>query len=486
MIQLRKIDFPQELAHGRQDRRNFRVLPTGHLFESRDPLSAASETAPAKSAASKPSLLVVFLVVFIDLLGFGVVIPVLPRYGDFFAASREMLVVLMASFSAMQFLFAPLWGRVSDRIGRRPILLLGLAGSTLFYGLFGYAISLGADGTLLGMKAIGWMLIARTGAGIAGATIATAQAYIADVTGTQERSRGMAMIGAAFGLGFTFGPLLAAAFSSADPAAPPNPMVGYSASILSGVALLLAFCTLKESLHEESKPAPKRYLDPRTLLSSLRNPLHSRVLIGIFLTTFAFAQFEMTLALVTKELGMAERGNFLVFAYLGFTLMLCQGFLVRRFLPKLGERRMALSGATLLIVGLALAGWIGHYYIQATPAVTRSTADTVQQAGQEMIANPGVRMLLLVLPLSIMGFSAINPSLQGILSLTTQDSDQGEVLGLGQGLSALARIAGPAVGIMLCKPEHIYYPHISAAAFMGIALIAMLGIPQITRPTVKS
>ncbi len=429
--------------------------------------------------ASKPSQFVVFLVVFIDLLGFGIVIPVLPRYGEVFAAGRPMLILLMSSFSAMQFLFAPLWGRLSDRIGRRPVLLVGLLGSTVCYALFGFAVSLGAEGTLLGMKPILWMLIARTGAGIAGATIATAQAYIADCTGASQRGRGMALIGAAFGLGFTFGPLFAAAFSSADKHAPPNPMVGYAASILSGMALLLAVFTLKESLSPESKPAPRRFLDPRALAACWRSPVRFSALAGIFLTTFAFAQFETTLGLVTKALGMADRGNFLVFAYLGFTLMLCQGFLVRRLLPRVGERRMALWGSILLVLGLGLAGWVGHSYIGAMPSeVTRAEASTVAEAGQSMLSNPGVRMLLLVLPLSIMGYSAVTPSLQSILSLATDDSDQGEVLGVGQGLSALARIIGPAVGITLYHETHIYWPHLSAAAVMVLALGLLARMPR--------
>ncbi len=443
-----------------------------------------SDLPPSPAAASKPSQLVVFLVVFIDLLGFGIVIPVLLRYGEFFHASHLMLILLMSSFSAMQFLFAPLWGRLSDRIGRRPVLLVGLLGSTLFYALFGFAVSLGAEGSLLGMKPIVWMLIARTGAGIAGATIATAQAYIADCTGPSQRGRGMALIGAAFGLGFTFGPLLAAAFSSADKLAPPNPMVGYAAAILSGMALLLAVFTLKESLSAESNPAPRRFLDPRALAACWRSPLRSSALAGIFLTTFAFAQFETTLPAVTKALGVGERGNFLVFAYLGFTLMLCQGLLVRRLLPRVGERRMALAGGVLLVLGLGLAGWIGHYYIGAMPSVAaRAEVTTVAEAGQTMLSNPGVRMLLLVLPLTIMGFSAVTPSLQSILSLSTSDSDQGEVLGVGQGLSALARILGPAVGLALYAPTHIYWPHISAATVMVLALGILALMPKgVARP----
>ena len=156
----------------------------------------------------RAGLMIVFVTVFIDLLGFGIVLPLLPRYGKAFHADNMTLGLLMASFSAMQFLFAPIWGRLSDRVGRRPILILGLAGSTIFYTLFGYATSLGGDATWMGMGVIAWLFISRIGAGIAGATIPTAQAYIADVTGKRERGKGMALIGAAFGIGFTFGPLI--------------------------------------------------------------------------------------------------------------------------------------------------------------------------------------------------------------------------------------------------------------------------------------
>ena len=166
-----------------------------------------------------------FLVVFIDLLGFGIVLPLLPRFGDELlqgqlqlsdAVAGMLLGLLMSSFSAMQFLFSPVWGRISDRIGRRPVLMIGLAGSTIFYGLFGIATML---------KSMPLLFASRIGAGVAGATIATAQAYIADSTTLQNRTKGMALIGAAFGLGFTFGPLLGAAavLFSNDVAASPAP-----------------------------------------------------------------------------------------------------------------------------------------------------------------------------------------------------------------------------------------------------------------------
>ncbi|MGH7127469.1 MAG: MFS transporter, partial [Planctomycetaceae bacterium] len=234
----------------------------------------------------KASLAVVFVTVFIDLLGFGIVLPLLPRYGDFFITESEpterglILGLLMSSFSVMQFVFAPVWGRVSDRIGRRPVLIVGLAGSTASYALFGVATGLGREGELLGVGALAWLFISRIGAGLAGATISTAQAYIADVTGARERAKGMALIGAAFGVGFTFGPLLGAAFVSDDPNAPPSAMPGYVASVLSGLAMLSAIVVLPESLRPDSAPAAMAWFD----VSGFRRAFSQRT-VGLILLT---------------------------------------------------------------------------------------------------------------------------------------------------------------------------------------------------------
>lgn len=401
------------------------------------------------SRSSRSPLLVIFITVFIDLLGFGIVLPQLPRYAEDFNASDNTLGLLMASFSAMQFLFAPLWGRVSDRVGRRPILILGLAGSTFFYSLFGYAVSLGAEGQLLGFGVLPWLFVCRIGAGIAGATIPTAQAYIADVTGPKERARGMALIGAAFGIGFTFGPLLGAAFVPGDADSAPSSAPGYVAGVLSGLAMLSAILLLPESLKADSKPEARHWLDISSFKKAVAQPAIGLVLLTMFLTTFAFAQFESTLSLLTKYLGLPSQKNYLLFAYIGFILSLSQGLLVRRLVPRLGEKVMSIAGTVLMTAGLALIGLSGS---------SRSTA-----------------MLYAVLPVVVIGFSAVTPSLQSLLSRHTAASDQGGILGLGQSMAALARILGPWLGMNL-KGVNIVWPYWAGAGIMGFSILLTLGL----------
>lgn len=449
------------------------------------------------SKQRKAGLLLVFVTVFIDLLGFGIVLPLLPRYGRHFEADGFQLGLLMASFSAMQFLFAPIWGRISDRIGRRPVLIIGLLGSTISYALFGFATALGKEGSLLGIHALPWLFMTRIGAGIAGATIATAQAYIADVTGQTERAKGMALIGAAFGIGFTFGPLIGAGFVSADPVVnltneqyeyvlqldrtqdisletvfeelrgisplsnvderllretltnpdidlnpTPSAAPGYVAAVLSGIALLCAIFILPESLRPESKSAAHQWLNISQLKRLMTSKEIAVVLIGIFVSTLCFAQFESVLSLLTESLGLAARYNFFVFAYVGFVLTLSQGMLVRRLVPKLGEYKMAVSGAILMTIGLALVA-----------------AATFQQSRGFLYA---------VLPISVIGFSFITPSLQSLLSRLSTDDQQGEVLGVGQSLSSLARILGPIIALTIYEHSPAD-PYLLGAAIMLVA-----------------
>lgn len=474
------------------------------------------------SSARRAPLGIIFITVFIDLLGFGIVLPLLPRYAKHFEADGKTLGLLMASFSAMQFLFAPLWGRVSDRVGRRPVLILGLAGSAFFYALFGYCTSLGAEGTWLGLGVLPWLFLCRIGAGIAGATIPTAQAYIADVTGPAERGKGMALIGAAFGIGFTFGPLLGAAFVPGDISdfgsrqgstvsqalqvtpeqsaeirrfvdeyaqerkalgrsstarsreelkkardariaavlnseqqatlhrlGAPSAAPGYVAGVLSALALLSAIFLLPESLPPGGTHQERHWLDVSQLRMAVTRPGIGMILLTMFLTTFAFGQFESTLSLLTEFLGLADRDNYLVFAYIGFILSLSQGMLVRRLIPRLGENLTGLIGTLLMTAGMLLI---------ALAALRESTA-----------------MLYLVLPIVVVGFSALNPSLQSLLSRRTAASDQGGVLGLGQSMSALARILGPVLGLSL-NDVNITLPYWTGAGIMAVGVLLTLGL----------
>jgi MFS transporter, DHA1 family, tetracycline resistance protein len=395
-------------------------------------------------AASKRSLGIVFVTVFIDLLGFGIVLPLLPRYGEYFHAEGPVLGLLMASFSAMQFIFSPIWGRVSDHVGRRPILILGLAGSTASYAVFGLASSLSPDARMVGLSPLTWLFITRIGAGIAGATISTAQAYIADVTSPLERARGMALIGAAFGIGFTFGPLVGAACVSSVPGGPPSPAAGYVASVMSGLALLSAIFLLPESLQPSSTPSRGGWFLLSNLKSAIARPSIGLILASMFFTTFAFAQFETTLALLTKKLGLADQNNFYVFAYIGLILTLAQGVLVRRLVPRLGEFRMSLIGTVLMVLGLIGVGFA---------ALLESRT-----------------FLYAVIPICVVGFASVTPSLQSLLSRRSDASEQGGILGVGQGIAAVARILGPVVGITIFA-KAATWPYWGGAAVMAFSVL---------------
>lgn len=402
--------------------------------------------------SNKASLVVIFLTVFIDLLGFGIVLPLLPLYGKLFTtdASGITIGLLMSSFSAMQFLFAPLWGRLSDRIGRRPVLMVGLAGSVVFYWLFGYATV---------EKSLLLMFVARIGAGIAGATISTAQAYIADSTTLENRAKGMGLIGAAFGLGFTFGPLLgflAVPTGKGDP----GPWPGYAAAGLSLFALIIAAARLPESLQRDASGrivGPEGRHDRRTWfdLAALRTAMASRpislLLVASFLCVYSFANFESTLGLLIKDEAGAFRFEFrgvcLTFAYVGFVLTLIQGGVVRRMSTRMPEARMAVIGTVLEVVGFGLM--IGSTYAAS------------------------LGLLLTSLAVIVSGFSFMTPSINSLLSRWSDPKKQGEILGLGQSVSALARIFGPAIGIPLLR-INVTYPLWTAVVLMALGGLLVL------------
>lgn len=419
--------------------------------------AAVADDGATKS--SRSALLIVFLVVFIDLFGFGIVLPLLPRYGrDFIAGGADnpwngpILGALMASFSAMQFFFAPLWGRISDRIGRRPILLLGLVSSVVFYSLFGVASMLGFEG----MRQIGLILlfVSRIGAGIAGATISTAQAVIADSTSAEGRSRGMAIIGAAFGIGFFFGPLLGFALLYFVPNFPAGP--GFLAAGLSLVAFVLGYRLLPETMRPGVAYGRRKLIDFDGLRNALQVPGVGTLILTFFLSTVAFACFETTLAFLTqlKAIGMSERDNFLIFAYVGFVLALVQGGLYRRLALRVPELTFMWMGALLMMIGM---GGL---------AVIASHASTADRSTGVLIA------LLAILAVAITGFAFMVPSVQALISRLSDPAKQGEILGVNQSANAVSRIIGPAAGMLLfyLTPNHVL-PYVFGAVLLLISLI---------------
>lgn len=414
-----------------------------------------TDTPQPNADAPRSALLIVFLVVVIDLLGFGIVLPLLPRIAAVFIpetvskpVSGLIIGALFSGFSAMQFFFAPVWGRISDRIGRRPVLLVGLAGSVVFYALFGYASTF--DSTRAAV-ALGLMFVSRLGAGLAGATISTAAAVIADCTPNERRARGMALIGAAFGLGFTFGPLIAWAGEKAFLDSPGGP--GYLAAVLSAVALGLAIVLMPETNRGAGESHSRGIWRLRGFGPVLRMPGIGILIASFFLAVFAFANFEATLALLTKSaLDFDKDANYLIFAYVGASLMIAQGVIYRRLVGPLGELLSARIGVLLMLAGLASLAGIAA---TATPE------------------NHGIVLpwFLATLFVAVCGFAFLNPSINALISQRADADRQGEVLGVNQSASALARILGPAVGnVLFPLTARHELPYVLAAGLLLIVL----------------
>jgi MFS family permease len=387
----------------------------------------------------KPSAWVVFLTVFIDLIGFGIVLPLLPVYSRDFGASGLMIGGIIASFSAMQFLFAPAWGRLSDRIGRRPVLLVSTAGAAISYAVF--ALGSGLKDHALAL----WVLLgSRVLAGVCGANITVAQAYIADVTVPAERSKKMGLIGMAFGLGFIFGPAIGAiSFKHFGITGP-----GWVAASLCAANFLFALFVLPESWQPTSDHAASR---PRVAqwAETLARP-RVGVLVGVyFFATFCFTCFETTLGLLIQQnfhldIEHDDRAKTTVgylFAYCGIIGALVQGGSIGRLVKKAGEARLIAVSCVLVAAAL----------------------------GPIPFAR-GWPVLLVALALLSIGSSLTRPPLFGLLSILTPAHEQGATIGVAQSAGSLARIAGPIFAATLFD-HHPATPYLVCG---GISLVTGL------------
>ena len=375
-------------------------------------------------------LVIIFVTVFIDLLGFGIIIPLLPFYAESFGASAFAIGLLGTSFSLMQFLFSPIWGRWSDRIGRKPIILIGLLGSCLSYVTMALATSL----TLL--------FIARVVGGIAGANIPTAQAYIADITTPEDRARGMGLVGAAFGLGFIFGPALGGLLSRFSPETP----MWFAAALCFG-NFVAAWFLLPESrvVNATAKTVGR--------MEAFRHAMGNRTLLLIlalyFIVTMAFSAFEATFALFTEaRFGFTAASIGLLFTFIGVIIAVIQGVLIARVVKWVGERKIIPTAIAAISISIGLLPFVWS-----------------------------VPTLLVALGLLAMGMGFNNPSLSSMVSKLSHEDDQGGTLGLASSLSSLGRVVGPAWGGYMYDVFGMTTPYLSAAGVMFVAfLVSFAGL----------
>jgi multidrug resistance protein len=378
---------------------------------------------------------IIFLTVFIDLIGFGIVIPILPLYALHFHANETVNGLLVGIYSGMQFIFAPVLGKISDRVGRRPVLLVSLLGTATGFAIMGFA------GSLM------WLFIARIVDGISGGNISTAQAYIADITTPEERSKAMGLIGAAFGLGFILGPAIGGILSGISISAP-----FLFASGLALVNAVLVFIRLPESLSAEHRASAS---DNAPIREVFRHGWHLPALMGsYFFSIFGFAMMTTNYALFTHErFGYDQKQNGYVFAFIGLIGALVQGGLLRQLLKRKSEKSLAVVGVTLLIIGMALL-----------PLVTTLAA------------------LLVVSAVVGIGNSFVTPTLNGLASRSAERSWQGRVIGLMQSSGSLARWIGPFLAgkLLFMDVGHTYYgrtPFWAASAILCVALVLTLQLP---------
>jgi MFS family permease len=420
----------------------------------------------------------VFTVVFVDLLGFGILIPVIPLYARSFGADEFTASLLIAAFSVFQFAFAPILGRISDRRGRRPVLLVSLFGSTIAWTLFGLAEAL-------------WVLfLARIVAGAMGGNIATAQAYIADITPPEDRARGLGFLGAAFGLGFVFGPALGGVFSSAPvvaavdgalPAAVPITefsLPSFVAAAITGANLVAAVFVLPESNPPEKRDEEAVEAGPETggflagvgerlddLLGALSTRGLGTLVIAFFVASFAFSALESQFVFFSKDVyGYGPAANGYILGYVGVVIAVVQGGLIGPLVERFGEYRLAVVGAATQAATLGL--------VPFSPALAARVPDVGPFFGVLPTVGDDVLVLLAVMTVLSAGNALTNVTLNTLVSRSATEEDQGGAFGLTQSAGSLARVFGPATAGALYAGIDVWVPFaVAGALFLPVVVL---------------
>ena len=397
---------------------------------------------------------VVVLTLFLDMLGFGILIPVQPFYAESFGASPAVATLLGTSYSGMQFLFAPFWGRLSDRVGRRPVVLVSIAMAAAAFLLFGFATSLPM------------LFAARMLAGFGNANIGTVQAIVADVTAGEDRAKGMGLVGAAIGLGFVFGPVVGALVSRWGLNAP-----AFVSAALAAVNLVLAYKLLPETrVVGAASAAKKLHVDVGALRRAAAWPNVPQLLaLSLFVIT-GFAMMEFSLGFfiertwvkeavgATGEVGRAAHTRaahltgWLLFA-VGIASAIVQGGLIGRLNKALGERVLIRAGISITAAAFLLIPVVG--------------------------ATGSFPLMFPVAILIAIGSGLAQPSVNSFLSRSVDADAQGAVLGLGQSFQALGRVFGPAMsGVLFERAVGLPFQVGAALLLVGLAVALFLGPPR--------
>lgn len=384
-------------------------------------------------------LTVIFITVFIDLVSFGIVIPLLPFYAQQFDASGTTIGLLLSVFSLMSFLFMPLWGRISDRYGRRPVLLVTIFCSVIGYIIFANAFAL-------------WLLfVARIMSGIGNANISVAQAYISDVTSAKERAKGMGLIGAAFGLGFVFGPLIGGVFSGEAFGAYRFAIPGWIAVGLSLINFFMAYFMLPESLAQTKQDEIKAHhlIDVRGLQRAIKKENLGLLMIFFFIVTIAFSSIYATFPLFIMEepfrLTSSAMGWF--FVEIGIVSVIIQGGLIGRLNHRVGEQRLISFGAIAMAIGFITFPLSAYLPIG------------------------GIVLLIISTALISMGSSCLAPTTMGLTSRLADVSEQGSILGIAQSFASLGRMIGPFIGGAAYDYAGHKSPYYFAFVLMAVAAV---------------
>ncbi len=379
----------------------------------------------------------IFLTILLSTIGFGVCIPVLPMYAEKFGATELQNGMLVGVFSLVMFFSAPLWGRLSDRVGRRPVLIISIIGSALGYFVMGWANSLV------------WLFVARIIDGVSGGNVATAQAYIADISKPEERSKAMGLIGAAFGLGFVIGPAIGGILAAK--VSPNAPFFFVAALCL--INALLVYLFLPESLTAEKRNESHTEQPVSEMLNHADGSLYVSVVASYFVCLAAFSIMTAVFALFAeKRFKMDTLAVGYVMAVIGMVGVIMQGGVIRRILPKYGEVKLARAGIIALFASFVLLPLVG-----------------------------GKGALYAVSCLIAIGNSLVQPTLSGLGSRSVDARWQGRAMGFMQGAASLGRGLGAVAGGWLLSFDRgaAHYgrtPYWVAAALMVVTFVIAFGL----------